>query len=150
MLLAAGIAAATGGIRFSFNPSPGTAIAKTALMTLVVFVMAGAAEEALFRGYPLQTFTARETRMGRRGGNVRGFWRGAPRESECQQRPAFRQHRYRRSLVRGRVHTHAKHVVTGGVALVMELDPSRAPRYSRKRQRTICIGSGTARHQCRT
>lgn len=57
MLLAAGIAAATGGIRFSFNPSPGTAIGKTAFMTLVVFVMAGAAEEALFRGYPLQTFT---------------------------------------------------------------------------------------------
>ena len=56
MLLAAGIAAATGGIRFSFNQSPITAIGKTALITLVVFVLAGAAEEALFRGYPLQTF----------------------------------------------------------------------------------------------
>ena len=57
MLLAAGIAGATGGIRFSFNPSPATAIAKTVVVTLIVFVVAGAAEEALFRGYPLQTFT---------------------------------------------------------------------------------------------
>lgn len=57
LLLAAGIAAAAGGIRFSFNPSPATAIAKTVLVTLVVFVIAGAAEEALFRGYPLQTLT---------------------------------------------------------------------------------------------
>ena len=55
MLLAAGIAAATGAIRFSFNQSTSSAIAKTALITLVVFVLAGAAEEALFRGYPLQT-----------------------------------------------------------------------------------------------
>ena len=57
LLLAAGIAAATGGIRFSFNPSPATAIAGTVIVTAVVFVIAGAAEEALFRGYPLHTFT---------------------------------------------------------------------------------------------
>ncbi|HEV2905146.1 MAG TPA: hypothetical protein VGW32_08870, partial [Pyrinomonadaceae bacterium] len=57
LLLAGGIAAATGGIRFSFNPSPATAIGKTVVVTLIVFVIAGAAEEALFRGYPLQTFT---------------------------------------------------------------------------------------------
>lgn len=57
MLLAAGITAAIGGIRFSFNPSSATTIGKTALVTLLVFVIAGAAEEAIFRGYPLQTFT---------------------------------------------------------------------------------------------
>ena len=57
LLLAAGIAAATGGIRFGFNQSSISAISKTALVTLVVFVLAGAAEEALFRGYALQTFT---------------------------------------------------------------------------------------------
>ena len=57
LMLAAGIAAAAGGIRFSFNPSPVTAIARTVIVTLIVFVIAGAAEEALFRGYPLQTFT---------------------------------------------------------------------------------------------
>lgn len=57
LLLAAGFAAATRGIRFSFNPSPGTTIGKTIIVSLVVFVIAGAAEEALFRGYPLQTFT---------------------------------------------------------------------------------------------
>lgn len=57
LLLATGIAAATGGIKFSFNPSPALAIAKTAFVTFVVFVIAGSAEEALFRGYPLQTFT---------------------------------------------------------------------------------------------
>ena len=57
LLLAAGITAATRGIRFSFNPSPATTIGKTAVVALIVFVIAGAAEEALFRGYPLQTFT---------------------------------------------------------------------------------------------
>lgn len=57
LLLAAGITAATRGIRFSFNPSPATTIGKTAVIALIVFVIAGAAEEALFRGYPLQTFT---------------------------------------------------------------------------------------------
>jgi len=56
LLLAAGITAATRGIRFSFNPSPATTIGKTAIVALIVFVIAGAAEEALFRGYPLQTF----------------------------------------------------------------------------------------------
>jgi membrane protease YdiL (CAAX protease family) len=57
LFLAVGFAAVTGGIRFSFNPSPATTIGKTVAVTLIVFVIAGAAEEALFRGYPLQTFT---------------------------------------------------------------------------------------------
>jgi uncharacterized protein len=57
LLLAAGITAVTRGIRFSFNPSSATTIGKTAVVSLVIFVIAGAAEEALFRGYPLQTFT---------------------------------------------------------------------------------------------
>lgn len=57
LLLAAGITALTRGIRFSFNPSSATTIGKTAVVSLVIFVIAGAAEEALFRGYPLQTFT---------------------------------------------------------------------------------------------
>lgn len=57
LLLAAGITATTRGIRFSFNPGPATAIGRTAVVTLIVFVVAAAAEEALFRGYPLQTFT---------------------------------------------------------------------------------------------
>lgn len=57
LLLAAGITFLTRGIRFSFNPSAGTTIGKTAVVALIVFVVAGAAEEALFRGYALQTFT---------------------------------------------------------------------------------------------
>jgi membrane protease YdiL (CAAX protease family) len=57
LLLAAGITAVTRGIRFSFNPGSASTIAKTAVVALIVFVLAGAAEEALFRGYPLQTFT---------------------------------------------------------------------------------------------
>jgi CAAX protease family protein len=56
LLLAAGFTAISRGIRFSFNPSPATTIGQTVVVSLVVFVVAGAAEEALFRGYPLQTF----------------------------------------------------------------------------------------------
>lgn len=57
LLLAAGLTAVTRGIRFSFNPSPASTIGKTVVVSLIVFVIAGAAEEALFRGYALQTFT---------------------------------------------------------------------------------------------
>ena len=56
LLVAAGIAAVSGGIRFSFNPVPATTISETIVVSLIVFVIAGAAEETLFRGYALQTF----------------------------------------------------------------------------------------------
>ncbi len=57
LLLAAGFTALTRGIKFSFNSSPGSTIGKTAIVSFVIFVIAGAAEESLFRGYVLQTFT---------------------------------------------------------------------------------------------
>jgi membrane protease YdiL (CAAX protease family) len=57
LLIAAGLTTITRGIKFSFNASPGATIGKTAIVSLVIFVIAGAAEESLFRGYPLQTFT---------------------------------------------------------------------------------------------
>ena len=57
LLLAAGFTAVTRGIRFTFNASAGTSIGKTVIVSLVIFVIAGAAEESLFRGYALQTFT---------------------------------------------------------------------------------------------
>jgi CAAX protease family protein len=57
LLLAAGLTAITRGIKFSFNPSGTTSIGKTLIVSGVVFVLAGAGEEALFRGYPLQTLT---------------------------------------------------------------------------------------------
>jgi len=57
LLLAAGFTAITRGIRFSFNPSGATSIGKTLMVSGLIFVLAGAGEEALFRGYPLQTLT---------------------------------------------------------------------------------------------
>lgn len=57
LLLAAGLVAATRGIRFTFNQSAGTSIGKTLVISAAIFVLSGAAEEALFRGYPLQTMT---------------------------------------------------------------------------------------------
>jgi CAAX protease family protein len=57
LLLAAGFTAITRGISFSFNPSGATSIGKTLLVSGLIFVLAGAGEEALFRGYPLQTLT---------------------------------------------------------------------------------------------
>jgi uncharacterized protein len=57
LLLGAGLTAITRGIRFSFNSTSGSTIGKTAIVSLVIFVIAGAAEESLFRGYALQTFT---------------------------------------------------------------------------------------------
>ncbi len=56
-LLAIIITVASGSISFSFNAaSAGQAIATTLLTTFVIFTVAAASEEALFRGYLLQTF----------------------------------------------------------------------------------------------
>ena len=57
LLLAAGLTTITRGTRFTFNTSPGSTIGKTAIVSLVIFVIAAAAEESLFRGYALQTLT---------------------------------------------------------------------------------------------
>jgi membrane protease YdiL (CAAX protease family) len=57
LLLAAGLAAVTRGIKFSFNSSGTISIGKTLIVSALIFVLAGAGEEALFRGYPLQTLT---------------------------------------------------------------------------------------------
>jgi membrane protease YdiL (CAAX protease family) len=57
LLLAAGFAAISRGIKFSFNSSGATSIGKTVIVSAIIFVLAGAGEEALFRGYPLQTLT---------------------------------------------------------------------------------------------
>jgi membrane protease YdiL (CAAX protease family) len=57
LLLAAGFTAVTRGIKFSFAAADGTAIARTAIASAIIFIVAASGEEALFRGYPLQTFT---------------------------------------------------------------------------------------------
>jgi membrane protease YdiL (CAAX protease family) len=55
--LAAGVAMLFGGMRFSFNADAGGgSIVSTLLISFVVFATAAAFEEALFRGYILQTF----------------------------------------------------------------------------------------------
>jgi hypothetical protein len=45
------------GTQFQLNPAGAGMITKTLLVSIVVFVFAAAAEEILFRGYPLQTLT---------------------------------------------------------------------------------------------
>ena len=57
LLLAAGITAATRGVRFSFDAAGAGSISLTLSTSLLVFVFAATAEELLFRGYPLQTLT---------------------------------------------------------------------------------------------
>jgi uncharacterized protein len=56
LVLAASVSAAVGGFRFSFAAtSLFPSVAKTLVLSALVFLIAGAAEEVLFRGYPLQT-----------------------------------------------------------------------------------------------
>lgn len=58
LILATIIAVSFGGFSFSFNAQGMLfAAAKTLLLSGVIFVLAAAAEEVLFRGYPLQTMT---------------------------------------------------------------------------------------------
>ncbi len=56
LMIAALIATALGGFKFSVAPSvPVSAFLKTFFGAAVIFIIAAAAEEILFRGYPLQT-----------------------------------------------------------------------------------------------
>jgi membrane protease YdiL (CAAX protease family) len=55
LLLAAIIAASARSINFRFDPAGAGAIGQTLGVSIFIFVFAAAAEEMLFRGYPLQT-----------------------------------------------------------------------------------------------
>ena len=56
LALAAMIAAAGGGLRFAFSGGDAVlGVVQTLVVTAVLFIVAALAEEALFRGYPLQT-----------------------------------------------------------------------------------------------
>ncbi len=58
LALAAAIATAGGGLRFTFSTADiFPQVAKTLVLSGVLFIVAALAEEALFRGYPLQTLT---------------------------------------------------------------------------------------------
>jgi uncharacterized protein len=65
LAFAAAIAAAAGGLRFTFSTASVQQIARTLMFSGTLFILAALAEEALFRGYPLQTLTrARLTVLG--------------------------------------------------------------------------------------
>jgi membrane protease YdiL (CAAX protease family) len=56
LALATAVAAAVGGLRFTASPrSMLLTVVQTLLMSALLFIFAALAEEALFRGYPLQT-----------------------------------------------------------------------------------------------
>jgi CAAX protease family protein len=58
LTLAVAIATAGGGLSFTIPSSPSVAtVVQTLLVSAFVFVVAAFAEEAMFRGYPLQTLT---------------------------------------------------------------------------------------------
>src|SRR6202140_1027560 len=57
LFLAALLATATLGIHFRFDPAGPRSIGETLAISALVFVFAAAAEEMLFRRYPLQTLT---------------------------------------------------------------------------------------------
>jgi membrane protease YdiL (CAAX protease family) len=58
LALATAIASAAGGLRFSASPRTMLMpVIQTLLLSALLFVFAALAEEALFRGYPLQTLT---------------------------------------------------------------------------------------------
>jgi uncharacterized protein len=57
LILAALLTTISRGIRFSFDPAGPRVIGQTLAVSLLIFLLAGAAEEMLFRGYPLQTLT---------------------------------------------------------------------------------------------
>lgn len=62
LLFAAGLIAVSGGYRFAFNADASlSSIFFTLLFSMIVFIIGAAGEEALFRGYPLQTLLRSHT-----------------------------------------------------------------------------------------
>jgi membrane protease YdiL (CAAX protease family) len=57
LFLAALFTTVTRGVQFRFDPAGALSIGQTLGVSLLLFVFAAAAEEMLFRGYPLQTLT---------------------------------------------------------------------------------------------
>ena len=57
LALATAIAFAGGGLQFSFSTASASLVIITMALSALLFFVAALAEEALFRGYPLQTFT---------------------------------------------------------------------------------------------
>ncbi|MEP6637296.1 MAG: type II CAAX endopeptidase family protein, partial [Acidobacteriota bacterium] len=57
LALATAIATVGRGLRFSLSAAGTSQVSKTLVVSLVLFIIAALAEEALFRGYPLQTLT---------------------------------------------------------------------------------------------
>ena len=55
LALAVGIATAGKGLKFEINDASAALLAKTMLGSAIMFIVAALAEEAIFRGYPLQT-----------------------------------------------------------------------------------------------
>lgn len=56
LLIGVGVGFAAGGLRFAWTAAPASEIGRNVLVSFVVFAVAAAFEEALFRGYILQTF----------------------------------------------------------------------------------------------
>jgi membrane protease YdiL (CAAX protease family) len=57
LFLAALFAMISRGVRFQFDSAGGRLVGETLATSLLIFLLAAAAEEMLFRGYPLQTLT---------------------------------------------------------------------------------------------
>lgn len=57
LVLATVATASLRGVSFSFDTAGAAPIGKTLIFTVLIFLLGAAAEEALFRGYPLQTLT---------------------------------------------------------------------------------------------
>ena len=57
LAIAVGIAAAGNGLKFSINDASLLAMGRSLLVCVIWLFVAALAEEAIFRGYPLQTFT---------------------------------------------------------------------------------------------
>lgn len=57
LALATALAFAGKGLQFSVSSAGATRVVSTLVLSAVIFFVAALAEEALFRGYPLQTFT---------------------------------------------------------------------------------------------
>ena len=134
LALAAIIATAGGGLRFTIS---GTGIfllvGKSLVSTAVLFIVAALAEEAMFRGYPLQTLIARKIDLARRVTDFRSVCQRPPVESKRGARCHVCQYGTGGCVACGRLSAHSKSLVSAGSSLGLELGPRLALWFAGQR-----------------
>ena len=150
LAVAAGIATAGGGLSFTVSGRAALLqVFQTLIFSAVLFIIAALAEEALFRGYPLQTSDESTPRLARGAADVSSFCGSPSEKPECSGGLHLHQYRAGGSVARRRLSAHAELVVSFGSSLGLELGAGIAFWSAGQRHNRPRAAPATPRHRLR-